>query len=153
MNERLRFHSRRQPAPTQYFRHRTALPSGAAPLSCLVTAERIELTADIGRLVVSTSAKEHAMQKSETIVAAFDTTKAAEADVQDLQAARIPSAVVRRGSGTLRGRARAAVQPPVMVAADYKHADLAAGILSQYATVGVVDAVELSPTGRTLWAH
>jgi hypothetical protein len=40
-----------------------------------------------------------------------------------------------------------------MVAADYKHADLAAGILNQYGTVGVVDAVELSPPGRTLWAH
>ena len=93
------------------------------------------------------------MQKTETIVAAFDTTKAAEAAVQDLQAARIPSAVVRRGSGTLRGRPRVAVQPLVMVAADYKHADLAAGILNQYGTVGVVDAVELSPTGRTLWAH
>jgi hypothetical protein len=37
-----------------------------------------------------------------------------------------------------------------MVAADYKHADPAAGILNQRGTVGVMDAVELSPTGRTL---
>ena len=93
------------------------------------------------------------MQKTETIVAAFDTTKAAEAAVEDLQAARVPSAMVQRGHGSLRGRARAAVQPLVMVTADYKHADLAAGTLNQYGTVGVVDAVELSPTGRTLWAH
>ena len=90
------------------------------------------------------------MQKTETIVAAFDTTKAAEAAVRDLQAARIPSAVVRRATGTLRGRARAAVQPLVMVAADYKHADLAAGILNQYGTVGVTDAGDLPLSNRPL---
>ena len=89
------------------------------------------------------------MQKTETIVAAFDTTKAAEAAVQDLQAARIPSAVIQRGSGTLRGHA---VQPLVMVTADYKDADLAAGILNQYGTVGVTDAGDLPPSNRPLWA-
>jgi hypothetical protein len=92
------------------------------------------------------------MQKTETIVAAFDTTKAAEAAVHDLQAARIPSAVVQRGNRILGGRTRAAVQPLVMVAADYKHADLVAGILNQYGTVGVTDAAELPPAGRALWA-
>jgi hypothetical protein len=39
------------------------------------------------------------------------------------------------------------------VAADYKHADLAAGILNQYGTVGVMDVVERSPMIRTVWAH
>jgi hypothetical protein len=90
------------------------------------------------------------MQKTETIVAAFDTTKAAEAAVHDLQAARIPSAVVQRGSRTLRGHPQTAAQPLVMVAADYKHADLVASILHQYGTVSVMDAVELPPTDRTL---
>ena len=93
------------------------------------------------------------MQTTDTIVAVFDSAKAAEAAVRDLQAARIPSAVIQRGSGTLRGHIRAAVQPLVMVAADYKHADLVKGILDQYGTVGVMDAVELPPTGRTLSAQ
>jgi hypothetical protein len=39
-----------------------------------------------------------------------------------------------------------------MMAADYKHADLVAGILNQYDTVGVTDAAELPPAGRVLWA-
>jgi hypothetical protein len=76
----------------------------------------------------------------------FDTAKAADAAVQDLEAARIPSAVVQKGSGSLRGNMRPGVQPLVTVAVDYKHADLVAGILDLildlYGTVGVLDAVE-----------
>jgi hypothetical protein len=40
------------------------------------------------------------MQRTETIVAVFDTAMAADAAVQDLEVARIPSAVVQQSSGT-----------------------------------------------------
>ena len=87
------------------------------------------------------------MQRTETIVAVFDTAMAADAAVQDLEVARIPSAVVQQSSGTLRGNTRPCAQPHVTVTVDNKHAALVAGILDQYGrVVGVTDAAERPST-------
>jgi hypothetical protein len=79
------------------------------------------------------------MQRTETIVAAFDTAKAADAAVQHLEAAKIPSAVIQKGGGSLPGNTRPGVQPLVTVAVDYKDADLVTGILDLYGPVDVVE--------------
>ena len=62
----------------------------------------------------------------ELVLAVFDAASAADAAVQDLEVARIPSAVIQRGS-------RAPGAPPlVTVAVDEMHAPAVTGILNQY---------------------
>ena len=78
------------------------------------------------------------MQRTEMIVAVFDTPNAADAAIQELGVARIPSLVVQRGSGTIRGEPQPCPHPFVTVAVSNKHADIVASILDQYGRLGVL---------------
>jgi hypothetical protein len=78
------------------------------------------------------------MQRTERIVAIFDTTKAADAAIQDLGTARIPSLVVQRGSGTIRGELKPCAHPFVTAVVEERHADFVASILDQYGRLGVL---------------
>jgi hypothetical protein len=79
---------------------------------------------------------------TELVVAVFDTSSTADAALQDLRAARIPSAVIRkerggsalrRGSNAVWHRSASAWQRPlVTVAVDDVHAHAVTGILSRY---------------------
>jgi hypothetical protein len=64
---------------------------------------------------------------TELVLAVFDAASAADAAVQDLEVARIPSAVIQRKvSGST------SAQPSVTVAVDEIHAAAVTGILNQY---------------------
>ena len=81
------------------------------------------------------------MQRIEMIVAVFDTAKAADAAIQELGMARIPSLVVQRGNGTIRGEPQPDPHPFVTVAVHNKDADAVASILNQYGRLGVLSAL------------
>jgi hypothetical protein len=59
---------------------------------------------------------------TELVHAQFDATSAADAAAQDLEVARIPSAVIRRG----------VARPTLTVAVDERHTGAVTGILNQY---------------------
>ncbi len=92
---------------------------------------------------------------TELVIAVFDTASSADAAVQDLEAARIPSAVVQQGLGASALRpdssanwhdsAQAWQRPLVTVAVDEMHAGAVTGILRQY---GPLDLEE-----RTAQSH
>ena len=64
---------------------------------------------------------------TELVLAVFDAASAADVAVQDLEVARIPSAVIQREvSGST------SAQPSVTVAVDEIHAAAVTGILNQY---------------------
>ena len=63
---------------------------------------------------------------TELVLAVFNAASAANAAVQDLEAARIPSAVIQRAV------AAPGVRPWVTVAVDEMHATAVTGILNQY---------------------
>ena len=91
---------------------------------------------------------------TELVTAVFDTPAKAEAAVQDLNVARIPSAVVQRGTGnsTLRVDSNAVWQrnanawqrPMVTVAVDEMHADAVTGILRQFGPLDLDERVAQS---------
>jgi hypothetical protein len=61
----------------------------------------------------------------ELVLAVFDAASAADAAVQDLEVARIPSAVIQRGvrdGPELRDNSSASARPSVIVAVDEMHA-------------------------------
>ena len=62
---------------------------------------------------------------TETVIAVFDDASAADAAVQDLEVARVPSAGIRREIGDGPG-------PVVTVTVDEMHADAVTGILNQH---------------------
>jgi hypothetical protein len=64
---------------------------------------------------------------TELVLAVFDAASAADAAVQDLEVAGIPSAVIRRGVPGNRG-----APPSVTVAVDEIHAVAVTGILNLY---------------------
>lgn len=64
---------------------------------------------------------------TELIVAVFGAASAADAAVQDLEVARIPSAVIQREIPRSTG-----VRPSVTVVVDELHAAAVTGILNQY---------------------
>jgi hypothetical protein len=88
---------------------------------------------------------------TEIVTAVFETPAMAEAAVQDLNVARIPSAVIQRGTGdsALRAdsnavwhrNANAWQRPMVTVAVDELHADAVTGILRQFAPLDVDERV------------
>jgi hypothetical protein len=72
---------------------------------------------------------------TELVFAVFDASSAANAAVQDLEVARIPSAVIQRGVRDgleLRDNSSASARPLVIVAVDEMHAPAVTGILNQY---------------------
>jgi hypothetical protein len=80
---------------------------------------------------------------TEIVIAVFDASSAADAAVQDLEVARIPSAVIRRETrdvSELRADSSASAWhskqnrewTSVTVAVDEMHADAVTGILNQY---------------------
>jgi hypothetical protein len=71
---------------------------------------------------------------TELVCAGFDAASAARAAVQDLEAARIPSAVIQQGVTD-----RPAFRASVLVAVDEKHAPAVTGILNQYGPVEIVE--------------
>jgi hypothetical protein len=68
---------------------------------------------------------------TEMVIAVFETASAADAAVQDLEVARIPSAVVQREAGG--GQKRQRRWPSVRVAVGEMHALAVTGILDRYA--------------------
>jgi hypothetical protein len=84
---------------------------------------------------------------TELVIAVFETPTIAEAAVQDLNVARIPSAVVQRGPGNSALRedsnavwhrnANAWQRPMVTVAVDEMHADAVTGILRQFGPLDI----------------
>ena len=71
----------------------------------------------------------------ELVLAVFDAASAADAAVQDLEVARIPSAVIQRGvrdGPEFRDDSRASARPLVIVAVDEMHTPAITGILNQY---------------------
>jgi hypothetical protein len=91
---------------------------------------------------------------TEIVTAVFETPATAEAAMQDLQVARIPSAVVQRGGGdsVLRKdsnavwhhKASAWQRPMVRVAVDEMHADAVTGILRQFGPLSIEERVAQS---------
>lgn len=76
---------------------------------------------------------------TELILAVFEVASAADAAVQDLEVARIPSAVVQREvSGST------SAQPSVTVAVDEIHAAAVTGILSQYGPLQIEERTTYS---------
>jgi hypothetical protein len=83
----------------------------------------------------------------EIVTAVFETPANAEAAVQDLNVARIPSAVVQRGTSSSALRedsnavwhrnANAWQRPRVTVAVDEMHADAVTGILRQFGPLDI----------------
>jgi adenosine/AMP kinase len=72
---------------------------------------------------------------TELVLAVFDAASAADAAVQDLEVAHIPSAVIQRGvrnGPELRDNSSASARPLVIVAVDEMHAAAVTGILNQY---------------------
>jgi hypothetical protein len=66
---------------------------------------------------------------TELVLAVFDADSAANAAIQDLEVARIPSAVIQRG---VRNNSSASARPLVTVTVDEMHALAVTGILDQY---------------------
>jgi hypothetical protein len=66
---------------------------------------------------------------SETVIAVFDDASAADAALQDLEVARIPSTGIRREVGT--------PGPVLTVTVDEMHADAVTGILNQHGPIHV----------------
>ena len=91
---------------------------------------------------------------TEIVIAVFETTTIAEAAVQDLNVARIPSAVVQRGAGNSALRedsdgvwhrnANAWQRPMVTVAVDEMHADAVTGILRQFGPLDIEERMTQS---------
>jgi hypothetical protein len=84
---------------------------------------------------------------TEIVIALFDKASAADAAVRDLEAARIPSAMVEREARGSRGRGGSAsgwhrrtsawLRPLVTVAVDEMHAPAVTGILKLYGAVNI----------------
>jgi hypothetical protein len=84
---------------------------------------------------------------TEIVTAVFETPTIAEAAVQDLNVARIPSAIIQRGAGNSALRedsdrvwhrnANAWQRPMVTVAVDEMHADAVTGILRQFGPLDI----------------
>ncbi len=83
---------------------------------------------------------------TEIVTAVFETPSTAEAAINDLRVARIPSAVVERGgsrsalrdNGNVWNRnANAWQRPLVTVAVDEMHADAVTGILRQHGALNI----------------
>jgi hypothetical protein len=91
---------------------------------------------------------------TEIVTAVFATSSTAEAAMNHLKVARIPSAVVQRGnsdsalredSNALRHQnAKNWQRPSVMVAVDEMHADAVTGILKQHAPLNIEGRVAQS---------
>jgi hypothetical protein len=91
---------------------------------------------------------------TEIVIAVFETPTIAEAAVQDLNVARIPSAVVQRGgrNSALREdsdavwhrNANAWQRPVVTVAVDAMHADAVTGILRQFGPLDIEERMTQS---------
>ena len=79
----------------------------------------------------------------EKIVALYETMSVADAVVQDLEVARIPSVVIHRGNLERRddSRKRSHGWPSVTVAVDEMHAVGVAGILKQYGPLEIEELV------------
>jgi hypothetical protein len=72
---------------------------------------------------------------TEMVIAVFDAASAADAAVQDLEVARIPTAVIRREIRDDSERSRA--RPSVIVAVDEMHACAVTGILDQFGPLAI----------------
>ena len=72
---------------------------------------------------------------TETVIAVFDGASAADAALQDLEVARIPSAGIRREVGD-------DPKPVVAVTVDEMHADAVTGILNQHGPLHVEERGE-----------
>lgn len=87
---------------------------------------------------------------TELVLAMFDAASAADAAVQDLKVARIPSAVIER-------EAPGSARPRVTVAVDEMHAGAVTGILNQYGPLELEERVAqshrrgLAQTGSQTW--
>jgi hypothetical protein len=93
---------------------------------------------------------------TEIVIAVFDTASAADAAAQDLEVARIPSAVVQREIGnhpdplndgdvpSWPDGASAWQRPLVTVAVDEMHAAAVTGILKQYGPVDIKERLAQS---------
>jgi hypothetical protein len=78
---------------------------------------------------------------TELVLAVFDAASAAGAAAQDLEVARIPSAVIRREvsdrNSKRRDNSSAAARPSVIVTVDEMHARAVTGILNQHGPLEV----------------
>jgi hypothetical protein len=82
---------------------------------------------------------------TEVVIAVFNAASAADAAVQDLEAARIPSAVIRREvrdnldlrDDSTRHGAHIRGRPVVTISVDDIHAELVTGILDQYGPLDI----------------
>jgi hypothetical protein len=79
---------------------------------------------------------------TEIVVAVFETSSSADAAVEDLTAARIPSAAVQRGGShsalpVWHRNANRWQMPMVTVAVDEMHANAVTGILKQHGPVNL----------------
>ena len=114
------------------------------PLSGTAVAEASEAVHEQGNIFMT-----------EIVRALFETPATAEAAIQDLSVARIPSAVVRRGSGdsVLRTdsdaiwhrNANAWQRPIVTVVVDEMHADAVTGILRQFGPLRIEEHLAQRP--------
>jgi hypothetical protein len=87
---------------------------------------------------------------TEMVIAVFDAASAADAAVQDLEMAHIPTAVIRReirsdsdlrddSSASGRHNQRSRGRPSVMVVVDEMHAGAVTGILNRYGPLEIED--------------
>jgi hypothetical protein len=90
---------------------------------------------------------------TEIVRALFETPATAEAAMQDLRVARIPSAVIQGGDGGTSGHgseplwkrnASAWQRPMVTVAVDEMHADVVTGILRQFGPLNIEERLAQS---------
>jgi len=86
---------------------------------------------------------------TEIVIAVFDTASAAKAAAQDLEVARIPSAVVQLQTGNRPDppwprSATAWQRPLVTVAVDEMHAGAVTGILQQYGPIDIKERLAQS---------
>jgi hypothetical protein len=97
-------------------------------------------------MIVLSEKPEKERSMTQMVVAVFDAASAADAAVRDLEAAQIPSAVIRRYvngdpderiTPTGLDGGHHAGQPFVSVAVDMIHADAVAGILTQHGPLDV----------------
>jgi hypothetical protein len=89
---------------------------------------------------------------TELVLAVFDAASAAGAAAQDLEVARIPSAVIRREVSDRNPKRRdngsASARPSVIVAVDEMHALAVTGILNQHGPLEVEARVAQSHRRR-----
>jgi hypothetical protein len=81
---------------------------------------------------------------TELVLAMFDAASAANMAIQDLEVARIPSAVIQRG---VRNDSSASARPLVIVAVDEMHAPAITGILNQYCPLEIEERAAPKATG------